>query len=431
MSAVARLALAALILALAVYWALSWVAQRPEAPQRMNRERTFTVEVIDPVYSSHSSPISAYGEVASARTIDLRSLVAGRVLEISQALAVGSQVQEGEILARIDPFAYEGAAVGARATVADAELSLTEAQEAYALEQSAITAAQDALASAQTDLERARSLLASGAATQQTVDTRALTVSERQQALDQRQSNLVTLNAQIQRQRAAIEQARYALESAERDLANTEIKAPFTGVVTARNVTASAYVGANEAIASIYESSALEVSFMVSDANYALLRGDGLFDRTVEVSRTIGNSGELIAGRIARIAPQIDASTGGVTLYAELDSDQADLLRPGTFVSVEVEGVAHENTLLVPETALYDDNHLYVIRDGRMAAIDVNIRDRQGAQVIIAADIPEGERIITTRLSQAGEGVAVQVEGEEQPDTAPGAGGGSGRGPGA
>tara|TARA_R100000365_G_C2744514_1_gene73280 strand:- start:1097 stop:2476 length:1380 start_codon:yes stop_codon:yes gene_type:complete len=427
MSALVRLGLAVLILGLAVYWAFSWVAQRPEAPQRMNRERTFTVEVIEPAYASHSAPITAYGQVASARTIELRSLVAGRVLEISPDFAVGSQVEQDDVLVRVDPFTYNGAVVEARAAVADAELSLAEAQEAYALEQSAITAAEDALASAQTDLERARSLLASGAATQQTVDTRALTVSERQQALDQRQSNLVTLNAQILRQQAAIAQAGYALEAAERDLANTEITAPFTGIVTARNVTESAYVGANEAVASIYESDALEVSFMVSDATYATLRSDGLFDRAVEVSRTAGAGAERIEGRIARIAPEIDSATGGVTLYAELESDEADLLRPGTFVSVEVAGVVHDNTLLVPETALYNDDHIYVVRDGRMAAVEVEIRDRDGAQIIIAADIPEGERIITTRLSQAGEGVAVQVEGEEEPG---GPGGGFGRGPG-
>lgn len=424
MSALVRLGLAVLILVLAIYWVFSWVAQRPEAPQRMNRERTFTVEVIEPVYASHSASITAYGQVASARTIELRSLVAGRVLEISPDFAVGSQVDEGEVLVSVDPFTYNGAVVEARAAVADAELSLAEAQEAYTLEQSAIAAAQDALTSAQTDLDRARSLLASGAATQQTVDTRALTVSERQQALDQRQSNLVTLNAQILRQQAAIAQAGYALEAAERDLANTEITAPFTGIVTARNVTASAYVGANEAVASIYESATLEVSFMVSDATYATLRRDGLFGREVEISRTTGPGTEDISGRIVRVAPEIDSATGGVTLYAELDSEQADLLRPGTFVSVEVEGVVHENTLLVPETALYNDNHLYVVRDGRMAAVDVEIRDRDGARIIIAADIPEGERIITTRLSQAGEGVAVQIEGEEQ------SAGGFGRGPG-
>ena len=434
MSALVRLGLAVLVLGLAVYWALSWVAQRPEAPQRMNRERTFTVEVIDPVYASHSAGIMAYGQVASARTIELRSLVAGRVLEISPNFAVGSQVEEGEVLVRVDPFTYSGAVVEARAAVADAELSLAEAQEAYSLEQSAIAAAQDALISAQTDLERAQSLLESGAATQQTVDTRALTVSERRQALDQRQSNLVTLNAQILRQQAAIAQAGYVLEAAERDLANTEITAPFTGIVTARNVTASAYVGANEAVASIYESDALEVSFMVSDANYATLQRDGLFDRPVSVARTTGTGGEAISGRIARVAPEIDAATGGVTLYAVLENEQGDLLRPGTFVSVEIEGMAHENTLLVPETALYDDNHLYVIREGRMAAIDVEIHDRDGSRVIIAANIPEGESIITTRLSQAGEGVAVEVEGAEQtagPEGGPsGPGGGFGRGPG-
>jgi membrane fusion protein, multidrug efflux system len=76
---------------------------------------------------------------------------------------------------------------------------------------------------------------------------------------------------------------------------------------------------------------------------------------------------------------------------------------------------------MLPETAVYDDNHLYVIRNGRMAAVDVTILARQGDQLIIAADIASGERVITSRLSQAGEGVAVTVEGEE-PAAGPGGG---------
>ncbi|WP_143009399.1 efflux RND transporter periplasmic adaptor subunit [Pelagibacterium luteolum] len=428
MSAVVRLALAIAILAGTVYLVSGWIAERPEAPQRMNRERTFTVEVMEPNYGTYTSPISAYGQVAAARTIDIRALVAGRVMEVSPNLAVGNTVEQGEVLVRLDPFVYDAAVLEARAAIADAELSLSEAQEAYALEERSIAASESALASARTDFERAQSLLSSGAATQQTVDTRALTVSEREQALLQSQSSLVTLNAQILRQRAAIEQARYALETAQRDLGNTEITAPFTGVVTTRNLIEGTYMSANEVALSLYDSAALEVSFNVSDRDYAILRREGLIGRGLEVSRTTG-AAAMVPGTVARTAPEVDATTGGVTLYGNLDESAVDQLRPGTFVSVAIEGVAHDNTLLVPETAIYDGDHIYVIREGRMAAVQIEILDREGDRVIVAAEVPEGEPIITSRISQAGAGVAVVVEGAEQEAGGPPMGGGM-RGPG-
>ena len=423
LAALIRIGLAIAIIAFVVVEVMSWVADRPQPPQRMNRERSFTVEVMEPNPGAHSADIIAYGQVAASRTMDIRALVQGRVIEISPNLSVGSTVEEGETLLRIDPFAYDGAVVEAEAGLADAELSLAEAEEAYALEERNIAAAETALQAARTDLERARALLSSGAATQQTVETRELTASEREQALVTRQSNLVTLNAQILRQRAAIEQARYAIEAAHRDRQNTEIAAPFTGVVTARNVTVGAYVGTNESVVSLYDLDALEVSFNVSDRDYAALVRDGLAGRPIAVSRT-GGASVPVEGVIARTAPEIDAATGGVTLFGQLDAETAALLRPGTFVSVRIAGREHENALRVPETAIYDDDHLYVIRESRMAAIPVEILERDNEEVIIAADIPEGERIITTRLSQAGEGVAVMVEGEEAPMPA------GGRGPG-
>lgn len=434
LSALVRFALAVLVVGLAAFQAYSWIANRPEAPQRMNRERTFTVNVVEPVYGTHSADITTYGQIAAARTLDLRAQVQGQVIEVSPNFVAGGQVEAGEVLVTIDPFAYDAAVLEARAAIANAELSLAEAREAKVLEEQNIETARASLAAAQTDLERARSLLASGAATQQTVDTRALTVAEREQALNQREANLFTLDAQILRQQAAIEQARHQLEIAQRNRANTEITAPFDGTVTASTVTHGGHVNANESLGSLYETATLDVSFMLSDRQYGELRTAGIAGRPVTVTWNVEPRPVSASGAITRTAPQVDPATGGVTLYARLDPQDAELLRPGTFVSVAIEGIAHQDSLMVPETAVYDDNHLYVIREGRMAAIPVTILARQGDRLIIDAEIPEGERIITSRLSQAGEGVAVVVEGEEA-QAAPGGPAGPGgnatvRGPG-
>lgn len=423
LSALTRFGIALLVVGFAGFQVMSWIADRPEAPQRINRERTFTVNVIDPAYGTHGADVVTFGQVTAARTLDLRAQVQGRVIEVAPEFVAGGEVAAGTVLVRIDPFAYDAAILEAQAAIANAELSLAEAREAKALEERNITTARASLAAAETDLERAQSLLASGAATQQTVDTRALTVAERQQALNQREANLFTLDAQMLRQQAAIAQARHQLDVAERSRANTEITAPFDATVTAAGVTEGGYVNANESLGALYETAALDVNFTLSDRQFRDLSAAGIAGRPVSVFWGARMNPDPPRGTITRVAAEVDPSTGGIMVFARIDADGASQLRPGTFVSVTVEGIAHENSLMVPETAVYDEDHLYVIRDGRMAAVPVTILARHNDQLIIRADIPEGERIITSRLSQAGEGVAVVVEGEE-PETMPGGPGG-------
>ncbi|GGA62833.1 efflux RND transporter periplasmic adaptor subunit [Pelagibacterium lentulum] len=428
LSALARILVAIAVLVGTGLYVWSLVNQRPAPPSRQNIERTFTVTVQDVEYDAHTASISTYGQIAAARTIDLRAQVQGRVVEVSPDFTLGGLVEAGDVLARIDPFAYEGALLEARANLADAELALREAEQAHALEERNIEAASEALETARTDLERARSLLASGSVTQQTVDTRALTVSERSQALNQRETNLFTLSAQITRQTALIERARYQVEVAERDLANTEITAPFTGIVTEQSITPGGYISANDVIGGLYDTAALDVNFTISDRQYGELVAAGLANRPLAVTWDLDPEPITVSGTISRTAPQVDAATGGVTLLARLDAEGAQMLRPGTFVSVKIEGITYENTLRVPETAVYNDNHVYVIRDDRMASVPVRILARDNAQLIVSANPDEGERIITSRISQAGNGVAVRVEGEDEPQS--GGPGGWGGGPG-
>lgn len=430
LSALVRLVIALVVLGAAGYQAWSWVAERPEAPRRINRERSFTVNAMAPVYDTFRADVATFGQVVASRTVDLRAQVQGRVVAVSPHFSVGTAIAAGDMLAQIDPYAYDGALIEAQAQLANAELALAEARQAHALELGNIDAARTALATAQTDLDRARALLSSGSVTQQTVDTRALTVSEREQALNQREANLFTLDAQIMRQSAAVEQARWQVDTARRNREDTVIVAPFDGVITAVAIAEGGHININEAVGALYDTAALDVVFTISDRQYGQLSTMGLTGRPVTVTWDLGAVPVTASGAVSRTAAQVDAATGGVSLFARLDGADAERLRPGTFVAVTIEGIPHENALRVPETAVYDEDHLYVIRDGRMAAISLSILARDNDHLIVSASIPEGERVIVSRLSQAGEGVLVMVEGEEQPQAMPGAPSGMSGGPG-
>lgn len=408
-----RFIVAIAILAGAVAIAMVLFGSRQTPPQRQARERSFTVAVSEPQMGTFSPTVEAFGEVVASRTLDMRAQVGGKATRVSPNLVVGGEVSAGEVLLEIDSFTYDGAVRDAEASLADARLQLTVAEEQLNLEELNFTVAEEQLILAQKDLKRAKTLLNSGSITDKAIEDRELLVSQRQQALALRLSNRRVQRATIERQKTAIERAEWTRDQALWALSHTVIVSPFDGVVIAKNAEPDRVISTNEVIAQLYERQTLEVRFILSDQQYGQLLNDGLVDRSITATWDIQPEPLIVSGKISRAGAEVNAALGGVEVFAKLTSSGLDGLRPGTFVSVDVDGLSYENALLLPETALYEDNHFYVVREGRMAKIDAQLLARFGPNVILRADVPEGERIVTTRVAQAGDGLKVSIEGEQ------------------
>lgn len=408
-----RLLVALLILGGGSYFAFNMVASRPELPERQARERSFTVAVTNPQFGTFSPNMQAFGEIVAGRTIEMRAQVAGEVLEISPNLQEGGQVDAGELLARIDSFNYDGAVRDAQAALADAQLQLTVANEQLQLEEINLEAAQTQLDLGTRDLERARALLSSGNVTERDIEDRELLVSQRAQTVAQGQSSISVQQSAIDRQTEAIIRAEWTLDQAERALENTVITAPFDGVVMAANVSLGRIVSNNEIITQLYERETLEARFTLSDQQYGQLLSDGLVGRPVTAIWNIDPNPLEVSGEIVRVGAQVDAALGGVNVFARLQGPGTADLRPGTFVEMRIDGRAYENTLLLPETAIYEDDHIYVVRDRRMARVQIELLARDGSDAIVSADdLSSEDQVITTRVAQAGDGLLITIEGE-------------------
>lgn len=429
-----RLLIAAGIVAGTGIYAVSRLSEEKPEPRRFDRERSFTVAAVPAEPATWQPNIAAYGEVLAGRSLEVRAQVSGEAIQVSPSLVTGGRVRAGDILVQIDPFAYDGAVADATTALADAELQLTIALQQVASNQANLNAARDQLELAQRDLERAQTLLdTSDSGSDKLVDDRRLIVTQRLQTVEQAESALAIQQATVDRQQAAISRAQWILDQATRARNNTEIKAPFDGVITSAAASAGRIVSSGDVIAALYAPDSLEVRFTLSDQQYGQLESVGLVGSPVTVTWQIDPNPVSAAGTIVREGAVVDSSFGGVEFFAALDPVQGARLRPGTYVEVTIGGPTYEDALRIPESALYEDDHFYVIRDNRLARVDAQILARDGAQVILDAEVAGSERIVTTHLAQAGEGVLVAIEGEDPPagQGAPGVGGrfGGGGGP--
>ncbi len=410
-----RLTFAILIIVGAVFLANKMISNKAEPPQRQARERSFTVAVIKPEIGSFSPFINASGEIIASKTLDIRAQVSGEIIDISDNLMVGGFVSKGEQILQIDPFNYEGALSDTKAALSDAQLQLTISKEQTLLEKINLNVANTQLQMAQHDLERAVALNKSGSLTDKDLENSEFLISQREQVLEQRKSSIIVQQTSMKKQENAILRAKWALEKAQNALDNTRIISPFDGVVISKTAELGRVLTANEIIAKLYEQNSLEVSFTLSDSQYGYLLKSGLIGREVIVNWDIEPNPIILMGEISRIGAQVNALRGGVEVFASLKGKNISDMKPGTFVEVEIAGLLYENSYSLPETALYENSHIYVFDNGRMKRIDAELLVRDGENVIIRADIAIGQQVITTRLAQAGDGLKVSIEGQDLP----------------
>ena len=73
----------------------------------------------------------------------------------------------------------------------------------------------------------------------------------------------------------------------------------------------------------------------------------------------------------------------------------------------------YTNVLQVPDSALYGENTVYVIEDGRMALRKIRIHGFAGANILFSSDgdppIMDGDLVMTTQLREGGQGAKVNV----------------------
>ncbi|WP_157747607.1 efflux RND transporter periplasmic adaptor subunit [Cohaesibacter sp. ES.047] len=403
-----RLALPLIVIVAAASIMNMLVATKPEVQRRQAREQAYAVQLVKASPATIQPDILVYGTVSAARRVDLRALVGGEVIWVSPELVEGGTIAKGADLVRVDPFEFEGAVEEANANLAEARARLAETRASSASEQASLQFLLEQERIARSDLERAETLIKSGSLTRQALESRKLTFSQREQAVKAAQNNLLVQKARIDQQQANIERLNWKLEQARRNLTNTTLTAPFTGVVLSKSVALGRSVSGSDTLVSLYDPQELEVRFTISDAQYGRLTSGNnqLVGRQITANWKLGDSIRSHKAVIERITAEISAGDGGIEVYARFAKGTD--LRAGTFVELVVPDRNYSDAIRIPQAALYLGHTVYVHEDGRMQPRTVDVLAYLGDDVLIdGSALGDEAEIIATRIAEAGPGLKV------------------------
>ena len=99
-------------------------------PAQPARERVFTANVITAEVAPFTPTLTAFGEVRSRRTLELRAPRAGTVIALGDGMEDGASVTKGQLLLRLDPADAIAARDLALSDMARAEAELADAERA-------------------------------------------------------------------------------------------------------------------------------------------------------------------------------------------------------------------------------------------------------------------------------------------------------------
>jgi membrane fusion protein (multidrug efflux system) len=213
----------------------------------------------------------------------------------------------------------------------------------------------------------------------------------------------VVSESQLMQLEATLKADEARLRAADARLEQTVIRAPFHGFTGLRSISPGSLVTPGTVITTLDELSRVRLDFAVPET-FLNFVAEGL---EVE-ARSVAYPDRLFAGQVTTVDTRVDPVTRAVTARAELPNPQ-NLLKPGMFLMVRIEGPARE-TLLIPEAALVpegDRQFVFVERDGKARRVEVAIGRRTPGEVEILQGLEPGARVVVEGTQKIVDGTPV------------------------
>jgi membrane fusion protein, multidrug efflux system len=188
-------------------------------------------------------------------------------------------------------------------------------------------------------------------------------------------------------------------------LRDTEIRAPFSGLVVERKVSAGEWVRVDSQVVTLVAVDNLRVELTVPEADVAQIRAG----MTVEFHTAADTGAAGHRGRIRYIGPSVRRQTRDAIVEAVVENQGHDL-RPGMFVTAKL-ALGEQSLPSVPETAVRADGtlrHVFVAQGGRLEDRLVQAAEAQNGQVPILSGLKAGEPVVADLTPDVRDGVRVK-----------------------
>ena len=330
---------------------------------------------------------------------------------------IGDRVKKGQLLAEIESPETDQQLLQARAELAQAQANLVQSRAALAKGGSDLNQARANLLIALQTWSRWKTLVRQGAVSQQDADTRYATYKANLASVQSAQNTVRVDEANVNATQATVNSNIANLQRYSVLKSYEKVTAPFTGIITARNVNAGVLItpGTGNTNTSLY-----------TIAGYDNVDVNVDIPQTLAPSLKVGQTAQItvrelpqraFTGKVVRTSDAIDPNTR--TLLTQVAVQNLDgLLRPGMYASVKFNIPRANPPLIVPDSAVVINaagtQVATVTPDNKVHYQKVVLGRDYGTEIEIASGLAGNESLIATPTVDQTEGTPVKPVAQQQ-----------------
>jgi RND family efflux transporter MFP subunit len=311
--------------------------------------------------------VKSQGTVEAKRQINLVAQVSGLIVKVDKQFYDGNFFDKNSVLIEIDDRDY-------RTELLSAKLRLAQAQRNLAEEKGRVRQAR----------------------------------REWKDLGNQEANELFLRTPQLNEANSAEEYAQSEVDIAQLNIERTKIKVPFDGRIEQAYVNVGQFVSAGSDLASVYDTSIVEVRLPLSDKQLALLNipmteSDFDIKPPVILSGIVGGIKHEWQGIITRTEASLD--TASQLYYAIVEvlepfetsgklNNSAPLI-PGLFVHAKISGKQLNDVIVLPHKAIVKRANIYTLDENNAIEIQpITLLNKNGEHVWIQSSVPDNTPIL-------------------------------------
>ena len=354
----------------------------------------------------------ATGSLAGDQQTDVAPQTAGKVVAVG--VDIGSPVKRGQMLVRLDDAELKLRVDQFMAQLEQAKAAVRQAEEKIGLRPNQafdpnrvaeVAAAKVTLDLAEKNLTRAEKLIESGDVSRSFYDDAR---ARRDQLKEQYEVQLAQARqnfAGVAVARTNVANAESALALARKNLSYANIPSPIDGFVTERTADLGEYVSPQQKVATVVRTNPLRIRIDIPEQSISEVQ----VGQSVSIT-TSAWPDRNFSGRVARIAPNVSATSRTLTVEAEIENG-GGALKPGQFATVRILQPRADPAVLVPARSVLTQAgvaRVFVIKDGHAEQRLVQTGQTEGDLIEIKNGVAADEQVATSNLEMLSDGVTVK-----------------------
>jgi RND family efflux transporter MFP subunit len=348
-------------------------AEKEEEKEIVDTRPTVKIEQLQP--QSHQVKIIGHGEVKPVESTLLSAQVSGEVINWHPDFVMGGLVKRGDILFEVEQDDYQAALLMAEANLLSANSQLIEEQ-----------------GRADVAKREAKSLP------------------------DAKVTDLYLRKPQLLSAKAAVKSAQAALKIAQRNLANTQVVAPFDALIVSKDIGLGQFVNTGAKVAELQNIEAAEIMFPIAGFDNPFLPSQvkGL---TAKVTHQ-GQFSYSRDGVVTRDLGLVDSATrmSNIVVRVEdpysLNSD-LPILKFGSYVEVSFNGQTLQNIFRVSQDIVTNNKVWIVDSEQKLNVRNVEVLREEDKSVLIGAGLQPNDQMVVTVPEYPQIGMDVIIAGQE------------------